>query len=93
MIRLALAAIFAIAPMSAFANDQKCAPNAEMIIHLKEKFGEMPMVSGFDGKGQVVIWWGNLETGTWTATVPKGGQTCMVASGGQFKRVVLAPNV
>jgi len=34
-----------------------------------------------------------MDTGSWTATVTKGDQTCIAAQGGGFQRMALDPNV
>lgn len=70
-----------------------CAATADVESVITQKFGEEEIASGMDNRGRLVQWWGNLETGTWTATITSGGQTCIVSEGGLLQRMALKPNV
>lgn len=70
-----------------------CASHADVEAIITQGYGEVPIATGLDERGNFVIWWGNPETGTWTATVSRGDQTCIVSQGDSFKREALAPNV
>lgn len=85
----ALAALLACPALA----DPNCADNDSMEAILVQKYGEQPIATGINKNGHLVIWWGNPGTGSWTATITSGGQTCIVSEGTAFKRVVLAPNV
>lgn len=85
----ALAALLACPAIAA----PNCATNAQVEIILTEKFQEELISHGMTEGGHLMMWWGNLETGSWTITETKDDVTCIRASGGGFKRVALKPNV
>lgn len=70
-----------------------CAHKDDVTALLTEKYGEEIISLGIDLRGSIVAWWGNTETGTWTATVTHGSETCIVAQGDNFQNVSLQPNV
>ena len=70
-----------------------CASNDDVEDILTQRYGEAPMIAGVDVNGMLVIWWGNEETGSWTATVTNGDVTCIVAQGEAMRELALAPNV
>jgi hypothetical protein len=73
------------AAIAAEAQATRCGPPGQMASYLTEIWGESVHVRGLAVNGGLVEIWGNAETGTWTITVTTpGGQSCMVASGGDF---------
>ncbi|MDC0657033.1 hypothetical protein N6L27_03385 [Leisingera sp. SS27] len=80
LIATALAAIFAM-PAWAQAN---CAERAQVLDILRGKYQEETIARGIDARGRMVEWWGNSETGSWTAVLTKGGQSCIVGQGWDF---------
>ena len=85
----ALAALLAC-PASAAPN---CAATIQVEAVLVEKYGEEVITLGITETGELMRWWGNEHTGTWTVTSSKGLITCIMASGGAHERLVLAPNL
>lgn len=90
LLATAILAFLTASPVLAAPN---CASNKDAYSILTEMYEEAPVARGVDNKGQIVTFWGNTDTGSWTATVTVGDQTCIVAQGGQFERLALAPNV
>lgn len=89
---IASAAIAVLLACPAYAQP-KCYPTERVISELTQKRGEEVIAEGSRSNGTVVTMWGNTETGSWTVTGTKGGVTCVFDSGGDFKRIVLSPNV
>ncbi len=89
---LTSAALAVLLACPAFAAPN-CASNAQVKAILTEKFEEEIVSYGVTEKGELMMWWGNEAKGTWTVTATIGEITCIMASGGGFKRVVLSPNV
>lgn len=89
---LTSAALAVLLACPAFAAPN-CASNDQVKAILTEKFEEEIVSFGVTERGEVVMWWGNETKGTWTVTVTQGEVTCIITSGGGFKRVVLSPNV
>ncbi len=77
---------------TAFAAPE-CASNQDVEDILTQRYGESPMVAGVDVRGMMVVWWGNPDTGSWTATVTNGDMTCIVAQGVAMQEIDLPPNV
>jgi hypothetical protein len=71
---------------------QNCAPLDAVVENLTARYGETIQASGISTSGIYVMWWGNIETGSWTvtATAPDG-TTCLVAHGGAFDASRQAP--
>ncbi len=85
----AVAALLACPALAA----PNCASNAQVEAILTEKFQEEPVSHGMTENGHLMMWWGNLDTGSWTITETLGENTCIRASGGGFKRLAMKPNV
>lgn len=85
----ALAATFAF-PAHAAPN---CASTEDVVEILTLRFAEEPVARGLDQNGNILLWWANVDTGSWTLTVTRGDQTCVVADGAAFERLALQPNV
>lgn len=55
---------------------------------LAGQYGEMPLERGLDWRGQLVEWWGNPETGTWSlVTLAPSGMACIPAHGQMYEPV------
>ncbi|TNE46863.1 MAG: hypothetical protein EP341_09585 [Sphingomonadales bacterium] len=93
MIKFVLAAIVAITGGAAFAAPN-CATTLQVHDILTSKYGEAPIARGLDSRGNMIEWWGNAETGSWTVigTSPDG-TSCILGQGGNFVRIALAPNL
>ena len=80
-----------------FAFPANAAPNCAQIndVHdiLKGRYQEELIAEGYNEHGELIQWWGNSSTGSWTAIVSNGPMACIVAQGDKFKRVSLRPNV
>jgi hypothetical protein len=92
MKRAVLAALAVLFAFPAFAAPN-CASTADVVSLLTQRYGEAPIARGTDDQGRLVLWWGNPETGSWTATITAGDETCIAAQGGSFERLALEPNV
>lgn len=79
----ALAALFAL-PVAAAS----CGPDADVERLLVEKFGEARQSFGLSTDGELVITWGNPESGTFTITSSTpNGVTCILLDGHLFEIV------
>ena len=89
---LTLAAAVPIAGM-ARAQGAGCAPRDVIVARLAEGYGETRQAIGMAADDTAVEMFASLETGTWTiiVTPPRGGLTCMVASGYAYEAVAEAP--
>lgn len=85
----ALAALFAFPALAA----PNCASTEQVADILTQRYQEAPIARGLDEAGRLILWWGNVETGSWTITITAGDMTCIAGQGGRFERVALAPNV
>lgn len=81
-----LAAIIAAClAMPAFSQTQ-CAPRADVVVGLLRNYGETARSEGMTETGIVEVY--AAPSGSWTITITKpDGQTCLVASGGQFHAI------
>jgi hypothetical protein len=69
-----------------------CAPRAEMVAKLAEKYGETRSDLMLDQRGNMMELLINAETGTWTMLVSiPGGPTCILTRGRNWVRDALAP--
>lgn len=72
----------------ALANPQ-CAPRADVVAHLAQKFSETRRSMGLAANSTVMEVFASDATGTWTITVTTPqGITCLIASGQSFEPVV-----
>lgn len=80
-----------LAIMATPAAAQVCEPDyAAVVQRLADGWHEAPVSLGRDQFGRVIVMLANVETGTWTAlSVTTDGQTCMVASGGDFHLIAM----
>jgi len=85
----ALAVLFA----SQASAQTNCAQINDVHDILKGRYHEELIAEGYDDRGQLVQWWGNPATGSWTAIISNGPMACIVAQGDKFKRVALRPNI
>ncbi|MEL6167240.1 MAG: hypothetical protein AAFR35_01020 [Pseudomonadota bacterium] len=59
-----------------------CAPRADLVEKLSERFQSVPMGRGIRGHEQVVEVWSNPRSGDWTIVVVHAtGRACIVAFG------------
>lgn len=76
-------AIFASA---VHAQQAQCAPTAQVLDALVNKYGEQQITHGATPSGAIIQVWANAETGTWSAIVHRpDGVSCLVASGDSFE--------
>jgi hypothetical protein len=91
---VALALFLSLIP--AFAQEQQCGPRSQVINHLNENYGEVPINVGVVNEAVVMETYANLETGTWTILASRtDGLTCFIASGQSFTQdgLHLPPNL
>jgi hypothetical protein len=73
---------------SAAANPP-CAPRADVVAHLGQKYSETRRSMGLAANSTVMEVFASEATGTWTITVTTPqGITCLIASGQSFEAVV-----
>lgn len=88
----ALVASCSLSPAYA-QEDIACAPRAQAQQVMKEKYQEVPQVMGIDSFGNIIEFYGNSDTGTFTVLLTdQDGISCMVSYGVDFYRNPL-PNV
>lgn len=93
MKKFILSAIVAITGGAVFAAP-RCDSTKNIHEYLSTEYGEHQVAIGVDGNGDLIEWWGNSDTGTWTIVASSAsGNSCAVAAGGSFERVALAPNL
>lgn len=85
----AMAVLFACQAWAA----PNCAKAEDVVDILSGRYGEEVIALGVDARGNLVTWWGNVETGSWTIVVSDGDRSCIVGQGGGFQRTALAPNL
>ena len=73
----------------ALAQNSQCAPRADVVAHLTEKYSETRRGMGLAANSTVMEVFASEATGTWTITVTTPqGITCLIASGQSFEPVV-----
>ena len=75
----AVGAFLAVAPM-AMAQNSNCGP-ASAAQALVDEFKEIPIISWMSDKGEVIMVYANIDTGTVTAFASRGNNYCIVSSG------------
>lgn len=81
---LFIGAVLCAAPIR--AQSSGCAPHAQVLEQLADRYGESRQTIGLGANNSVVETWANPDSGTWTITVTSpGGPTCLVASGQAFE--------
>lgn len=86
---LALAALVLAAPAAA---QQHCAPRERVIERLETVYGEARNAYGLTAGGDLMEFWVNVETRSWTFTVTvTDGRTCLIATGEDFRTMTGAP--
>lgn len=71
---------------SASAQNPQCAPRADVVAHLNEKFSETRQGMGLAANSTVMEVFASEATGTWTITVTTPqGITCLIASGQSYE--------
>ena len=89
MIRAALVLALLASPAAANPN---CAPYDALARELGNKWGEAPIERGLSSSGEMVEWWANDETGTWTVLVySASGVACIIAAGELYEAVAAVP--
>lgn len=74
---------------TASAADPQCAPRADVVAHLGQKYSETRRSMGLAANSTVMEIFASEVTGTWTITVTTPqGITCLIASGQSFEAVV-----
>lgn len=74
---------------AASAQNPQCAPRADVVAHLGQKYSETRRSMGLAANSTVMEVYASEETGTWTITVTTPqGITCLIASGQSFEPVV-----
>ena len=83
--RVAYALALALVASPALAQQQMCAPIAQMTERLSQAFGEHLAAGGLTTAGRLLQVYANREKGTWTVTVTTpDGVSCLVSSGEAF---------
>ena len=81
-LRAALVLALAATPVAGAARAGNCAPHADVVIRLAERYGESRQSIALAANNAVVEVFASLETGTWTLVMTRPGQlTCVMASG------------
>lgn len=62
----------------------RCGASEVVEQNLSGYFGELVIAEGVDGAGNVIRFWVNPETGTFTVTVILDGDSCGLAAGVEF---------
>ena len=75
----AVGAFLAVTPM-AMAQNNQCGP-ASAAQALVNQYKEIPIISWMSDKGEVIMVYANLDTGTVTAFASGGDNYCIVSSG------------
>lgn len=66
----------------------ECAPYAEVVTVLSERYGETLQTIGVDGGGNLVAVWTNSGTGSWSITVSEPDMTtCLIGAGNAFEAI------
>jgi hypothetical protein len=88
MIRLSLASFVTFVILSyPAAAQQQCAPVAEALTNLAERYGETVRIRGLTTGGNVLLITA-APGGGWTAIeVKPGGEACMVSAGEAFETI------
>jgi len=74
--------------VAAIANPQ-CAPRADVVAHLDQKYSETRRSIGLAANSTVMEVFASDATGTWTITITTPqGITCLIASGQSYDAVV-----
>lgn len=72
-----------------YAQGPQCAPRDTIITQLQEKYGETQQALALVNPSQLIEFWANVETGTWTQLLSNiDGTSCIIFSGGDWS---LAP--
>lgn len=88
---LAAAAAVLIAGPARAQQSNACAPRAQVVEKLAQKYGETRHSIGLGSNNAVMEVFASQETGTWTITVTTtAGMTCLVASGQAFEALAEA---
>ena len=75
-------------PQVAAAQNPQCAPRADLVAHLTDKYGETRQAVGLAGPQTMMEVYASVDTGTWTITMTMAdGTMCMVSSGQGFERL------
>jgi hypothetical protein len=85
--------ILVLIPTLAFADpqiltfDSYCDKTENIFKALRERFNEMPYVTGTaeDMANSTMSMWVNPTTGTWSILSTKNALTCVIGTGGKFK--------
>lgn len=89
MFRAALALALLASPAAASEN---CAPYDALAKALEQRYGEAPVERGLSMAGEMVEWWANDDTGTWTVLVySASGTACILAAGELYEAVAVKP--
>ena len=84
----ALLALFAYPVMAS-----NCGPRDQVASALSERYHEEVIAEGYNQRGELMQWWGNTKTGSWSVTASNGPTMCILSAGRKFKRLTLAPNI
>lgn len=91
MTRIALILMFLASP--AFGQSLNCGPRSTIVTNLMDKYGETVQGMGM-ARGIVVEMFASEKTGTWTITATRpDGILCIVASGRDYERSAVKPNL
>ena len=87
MIRTLAALLLLASPAAA---QLQCGPYDDVNTALTEAHGESPLVVAMSPQG-VLVFYGNVESGSWTMGVVSGGQACIPAHGVGFEQFAPVP--
>jgi hypothetical protein len=91
-VRTPIAALALLCASAVNAQQPNCGERAKIIYPLANQYLEAPLLKAIDEAGNLVEWWGNPATGTWTMLSTKpGGPTCAIKAGEGFSIVPLDP--
>jgi hypothetical protein len=82
-----LAALLAFAAYPALAI-QQCNTRESILSQLEKNYGEVRLMAGLAGNGNMLEVFANTTTGTWTITATRPDEiTCLIGSGGRFEAI------
>lgn len=64
-----------------------CSNQKPMLNIIMGEYGEKPVYFAYTANGELSTMYANKDTGTWTFTVMKGSELCVIASGDNYLKL------